>query len=214
MKKPSRGQIVWIYPGDEELLNQLGLVIDVENSDVLVMMCSPDIRLAGHLDAILSSVDTGAPFAIGVFTHVLEWLPLLSIGLEPIGSISEENCFELEQARSGISLRTLVPGRMLGDPISDLRWPLIEQAVMDFINVARSAAKNLGTSVDDAEFDKELFKRLEEWELESISFQRRIELQTEIELLVVRLNERPDLISENDLFEMTKYITGTALVAA
>lgn len=214
MTTTRRGDMVWIYPHAEHLVNQLGLILSVDGNDALVMMCHPDIRLTGHLDAVIDSSISGLPFSVGIFSHVVNWVPMSRVGLEPIGRIAEEQCIELEEARLGSVFKTLHPGRILADPSIELRWPLIEQIVMEFNDAVASTFQSQANVSDQKSFDDELFRVITEWQAGVITVEKRDEIFTACYELAILLEDSPETFICNEFHYMTADILGNRTTLA
>jgi hypothetical protein len=130
----------WIRSTRPDLTNVLGLAIatDEESDQTLLLACTNDGRLAGHLDPLFEVERTGLPYFVAVLSHVASWVD--NSRLKPAGGlITAEDLVEVEKARAGQkpSIRT---GRYLGDPAVELRWPLIELRCRYWLEVAGGAA--------------------------------------------------------------------------
>jgi len=213
MTNVTRGQIYWLYPEDEHALAKLGLVINTDDNESLFMMCHIDIHLAGHLDAIFTPDETGLPFAIAAFTHVVQWVSHSRISPAPLGTISESTCDDLELAGAGQQTARLKYGFPLADPIMEPRWPLIEQIATEFIDEL-SATGTSAIGVSDAEtFNAALFQAVEMWLQPNLTFDEEIRIKSELMELSELLADNPDWFDVTEFSYLTDNILGNTILA-
>jgi hypothetical protein len=213
MSSVNRGEIYWLYPEDDNALAKLGLVIETDGNESLFMMCHPDIRLAGHLDAIFEPCDTGLSFTVAAFTHVVLWFKHSRISPAAIAKVSQSVCDDLEFARTGLQTDNLTYGLHLGDPVIEPRWPKIEQLVAEFIDDL-SASITSGIEVIDADtFEKALARALTEWGEEDLSIEQKHRIQLELTELAELRNEHPDWCEEVLFAQLTDNILGNRVSA-
>jgi hypothetical protein len=213
MSSVNRGEIYWLYPEDDNALAKLGLVIETDGNESLFMMCHPDIRLAGHLDAIFEPRDTGLSFTVAAFTHVVLWFKHSRISPAAIAKVSPSVCDDLELARTGRQTDNLTYGLHLGDPVIEPRWPKIEQLVAEFIDDL-SASITSGIEVIDADtFEKALARALTEWGEEVLSIEQKHRIQLELTGLAELRNEHPDWCEEVLFAQLTDNILGSRVSA-
>lgn len=214
MNRVGRGEIYWLYPRDEELGSKLGLVLESDGAESLFAMCHPDIRMAGHLDAILEPKQTGLDYTIGIFTHVVQWVRHSQVGPEPVGRITESQVVDLERARSGQPLMELTAGQLLGDPMVEPRWALIEAEAFEFIKSLESNELGLD-DFDSVQFEFELDRILYEWESTELTLQQKDKLITDCMSLADKLEQDASLCADvQGFWTATMDILGSQLAAA
>jgi len=211
MSSVNRGEIYWLYPEDDNALAKLGLVIETDGNESLFMMCHPDIRLAGHLDAIFEHRDTGLSFTVAAFTHVVLWFKHSRISPAAIAKVALSVCDDLELARSGRQTDNLTYGLHLGDPVIEPRWPMIEQIVTEFIDDL-TAVSTTGIGVTDEEsFSVALTQALEDSDQMNLSDEELHRIQLDLIELGELLTEHPHWFDLTLFAELTDRISGNRL---
>jgi hypothetical protein len=211
MSSVNRGEIYWLYPEDDNALAKLGLVIETDGNESLFMMCHPDIRLAGHLDAIFEPRDTGLSFTVAAFTHVVLWFKHSRISPAAIAKVSQSVCDDLELARTGRQTDNLTYGLHLGDPVIEPRWPMIEQIVTEFIDDL-TAVSTTGIGVTDEEsFSVALTQALEDSDQMNLSVEELHRIQLDLIELGELLTEHPHWFDLTLFAELTDRISGNRL---
>ena len=213
MSSVNRGEIYWLYPEDDSALAKLGLVIETDGNESLFMMCHPDVRLAGHLDAIFEPRDTGLSFTIAAFTHVVLWFKHSRISPAAIAKVSQSLCDDLELARTGRQTNNLTYGLHLGDPVIEPRWPMIEKLVTEFIEELSESNNSTSSIVDQRSFNDALEKAVIEWDQADLSVEQIHRIQTDVMELGELRSENPDWCDDYTFFELTKKILGTSVSA-
>jgi hypothetical protein len=213
MSLVTRGEIYWLYPEDENALAKLGLVLESDEHESLFMMCHPDVRLAGHLDAIFEPQDTGLAFAVAAFTHVVLWFQHKRISPAAIGKVSLATCDELEKARAGDQFENLKCGFHLADPVIEPRWPLIEQIVTEFIeDLSFSASSDMAVH-DERSFSDALERAIREWYQDDLAPEQRERIRTEVMGLGEVLQDNPQWCDEYTFFMTTEIILGSSVLS-
>jgi hypothetical protein len=126
------GSFCW-WNSPEKPTNQLCLIITSEDDESFALCCDADIRLAGHLDVIMSMGETGLPFVITVLTHVARWISNDELSAST-GRVSADNLAEIEGARAGYKPKSLITGRLLLCPELEPRWPMIQKRARRFLD--------------------------------------------------------------------------------
>jgi hypothetical protein len=209
----TRGQIYWLYPEDENAYSKLGLVIDTDNNESLFMMCHPDIHLAGHLDVIFAPDDIGLPFAVAVFTHVVQWVSHSRLSPAPIGNVPGSVCDDIELARAGQQTTHLKYGFPLADPIMEPRWPLIEQLATEFIEELDESRQSSGSVCDGQTFGVALEQALEMWDQPDLTADEVIRIKSDIMALSELLADSPDWFDVVEFSYLTDNILGNTVLA-
>ena len=210
MSLVKRGEIYWLYPEDENALAKLGLVLETEEHESLFMMCHPDVRLAGHLDAIFEPQDTGLAFAVAAFTHVVLWFQHKRISPAAIGKVPLATCDELEKARAGDQFENLKCGFHLADPVIEPRWPLIEQIVTEFIEDLSFSAPSDTAVHDERSFSDALERALLEWDQEDLTLEQRERITTDLMGLGELLRDHPQWCDDHTFYMTTEIILGSS----
>ena len=213
MSSVNRGEIYWLYPEDDNALAKLGLVMETDGNESLFMMCHPDVRLAGHLDAIFQPQQTGLSFTVVAFTHVVVWFQHSRISPAAIAKLSQAFCDDLELARAGNQTSNLTYGLHLGDPVIEPRWPMIEQIAMEFIDDL-SATSLPGITAFDAEtFADALAQALEDWDQTDLSIEDQHRIQLVLIELGELLGEHPEWCDLTFFAAVTDRISGNSVSA-
>ena len=127
------GSFCWWISSKSGYTNQLCLIIASEDGESLALCCDADIRLAGHLDVIMSMEETGLPFVVTVLTHVARWISNDELSAST-GKVSANDLTEIEGARAGDKPKSLITGRLLLSPELEPRWPMIEKRARRFLD--------------------------------------------------------------------------------
>jgi hypothetical protein len=213
MSSVNRGEIYWLYPDDDNAMSKLGLVMETDGNESLFMMCHPDVRLAGHLDAIFEPRDTGLSFTVAAFTHVVLWFKHSRISPAAVAKVSLSVCDGLELARSGRQTDNLTYGLHLGDPVIEPRWPLIEQIVTAFIDdLSKTSISGSGVS-DERTFNEALERVLIEWDQPDLTNEEKNRIQLDVMELGELRSENPDWCDEYTFYMTTEIILGTSALA-
>lgn len=212
MSTTNRGEIYWLYPEKESTTAKIGLVLESDDEESLFMMCHPDVRLAGHLDAIFEPRQTALPFSIAAFTHVVVWFTNARISTTPIAQLSEEICDDLELARSGRQTQNLRYGLHLADPLIEPRWPMIQRIAIEFIDELAESNYSGNAVKDRQSFEQALSVAIAEWRSEEISHEERILVRANLHGLAEILLENPNLFDIEEFSYLTDDILGTHLV--
>lgn len=126
------GSFCWSVSTADRYGNQLCFIVASEGGESLALCCDTDTRLAGHLDVVMESGETGLPFTVTVLTHVARWISDEHLR-SAFGCVSALAFMEIENARAGIEPESLVVGRRLRSPVLEPRWPMIERRARRFL---------------------------------------------------------------------------------
>jgi hypothetical protein len=122
------GRFYWIRATRPNETNVLGLAVysDILARETFLLGSFADTRLAGHLDPILRTDETGLPYTVAVLSHLGAWVSDDRLK-ETTGEIAPETYVEIEYARATGQRPTIRTGHLLRSPALEPRWPLIEQ---------------------------------------------------------------------------------------